>query len=248
MDGVILIVFLVTTFIGGIVTGIAGFAMGLVVSGIWLHVLTPLQTTALICGFGLLVQTYGMWTLRRSFNWRHVTPLVIGSTIGVPLGVWLLAYVNPSYLRLGVGALLVAYSIDGLLRPVIKGVPANVPAELGVGFLNGVLGGMTGLTGVFVTVWCSMRGWSKDVQRSIYQPVILAGFVVTLASLSAAGSITPDIIRLFFYGLPMLAAGMGIGLTIYGRLNDRTFRKVILIVLLISGVVLVVPEILAMRR
>ncbi|MGI8526655.1 MAG: sulfite exporter TauE/SafE family protein, partial [Pseudolabrys sp.] len=238
MDGALLAIFLATAFAGGIVTGLAGFAMGLVVSGVWLHILTPLQTTALICGFGLLVQLYGMWKLRRSFNWRHVTPLVAGSTIGVPLGVWLLAYVNPSYLRLGVGLLLILYSIDGLLRPAVKGVPANVPVEVGVGFLNGVLGGMTGLTGVFVTVWCSMRGWSKDVQRSVYQPVILAGFMVTLVSLTATGSITVDIIRLFLYGLPFLGAGMAIGLMIYGRLSDRTFRKVILILLLISGTVL----------
>ena len=59
MDGTILVVFLITTFVGGVVTGIAGFAMGLVVSGVWLHILTPLQTTTILStlaiGAGLLV-------------------------------------------------------------------------------------------------------------------------------------------------------------------------------------------------
>ncbi len=38
--------------LGGFVSGVAGFAMGFVVSGIWLHVITPLQTAAsrLACG------------------------------------------------------------------------------------------------------------------------------------------------------------------------------------------------------
>ena len=44
MDGSVLALFLLATFVGGIVTGLAGFAMGLVVSGVWLHILTPAQT------------------------------------------------------------------------------------------------------------------------------------------------------------------------------------------------------------
>ncbi len=247
MDATIITLFLISIFIGGIVSGLAGFAFGLVVSGVWLHIITPLQTTTLICGYGIFVQAYGMWRLRRAFNWRHVTPIVLGGTVGVPIGVWLLAFMNPAYLRLGVGILLVAYGIDGLLRPAVRGVPANVPVELGVGFFNGVLGGMTGLSGVFITIWCSMRGWPKDVQRSVYQPVILAAFVVTAAALAANGAVTADVMRLYVYGAPALAAGIWIGFNIYGRLDDRMFRKIVLILLLILGVVLVVPEVANLR-
>jgi hypothetical protein len=245
MDGTVLALFLITTFVGGVVTGLAGFAMGLVVSGVWLHILTPIQTTALIVGFGLLVQIYGLWKLRHALNWRHVVPLITGGTVGVPIGVWLLAYMNPAYLRFGVGLLLVIYSVYGLARPVVKGVPANVPVELGVGFLNGVLGGMTGLSGVFVTVWCDMRAWSKDVQRSVYQPVILAAFLMTGASLALSGSITMDIVKLYLYGLPALGAGLWIGLRLYGHLDDAGFRKLVLAVLLVSGLVLIAPELIA---
>lgn len=247
MDGTVLTLFLASIFIGGIVSGLAGFAFGLVVSGVWLHIITPLQTTALICCYGIFVQAYGMWRLRRSFNWRHVAPVVIGGTVGVPIGVWLLAFIDPAYLRLAVGLLLVAYGVDGLLRPTVKGIPANVPFEVGVGFFNGVLGGMTGLSGVFVTIWCSMRGWTKDQQRSVYQPVIFAAFIMTVATLATNGAITMDVVRLFLYGAPVLAAGIGIGFKLYKHVDDKTFRKIILILLLISGVVLVVPEIAAMR-
>ena len=44
MDGIALGFFLLATFLGGLASGIAGFAMGFVVSGIWLHILTPIQT------------------------------------------------------------------------------------------------------------------------------------------------------------------------------------------------------------
>ncbi|HEY4973574.1 MAG TPA: hypothetical protein VII41_08190, partial [Steroidobacteraceae bacterium] len=66
MDGKVLGLFLVSTFFGGAVSGLAGFAMGLVVSGVWLHILTPVQTAALIVGYGLLVQSYSIWKLRHA--------------------------------------------------------------------------------------------------------------------------------------------------------------------------------------
>jgi hypothetical protein len=50
MDGWILSLFVVPAFAGGFVSGFSGFAMGLVVSGVWLHLITPIQTAALIAG------------------------------------------------------------------------------------------------------------------------------------------------------------------------------------------------------
>jgi hypothetical protein len=42
------------------------------------------------------------------------------------------------------------------------------------GALGGFAGGLAGLAGSFVTIWCSMRGWDKRQQRAVYQPFILA--------------------------------------------------------------------------
>ena len=70
MDGWIFILFVLAAFAGGFVSGFSGFAMGLVVSGVWLHIITPMQTAALIAGYGLLTQGYGILKLRQALNWR----------------------------------------------------------------------------------------------------------------------------------------------------------------------------------
>ena len=106
MDGLVLILFVLAAFAGGFVSGFSGFAMGLVVSGVWLHIITPVQTAALIAGYGLLTQGYGILKLRQALNWQAIWPLSLGTTIGIPIGVLLLTYINPPYLRLGVGVLL----------------------------------------------------------------------------------------------------------------------------------------------
>src|SRR6266567_2354817 len=98
MDGHLLLPFVLATFLGGFVSGFSGFAMGLVVSGVWLHIITPIQTAALIAGYGLLTQGYGILKLRQVLNWRNIWPLVLGTTIGIPIGVLLLSYINPAYL------------------------------------------------------------------------------------------------------------------------------------------------------
>jgi len=241
MDGTVLGLYLLATFIGGMTTGIAGFAMGLVVSGIWLHILTPIQTAALIVGYALLAQSYSIWQLRQAMSWRKVAPFIVGGALGVPIGTILLAYINPAYLRIGVGVLLVLYSIYGLAKPALKPVQGGVPTDLGIGFFNGLLGGLTGLGGIIVTIWVQLRGWPKDVQRIVFQPVILAAQAMTAISLAFAGAYTAETIKLYLYGLPALAAGIWIGLKLYGKLDEAGFRKVILWLLLISGVSLVIP-------
>jgi len=121
------------------------------------------------------------------------------------------------------------------MKPVAGG---GAGADATVGFLNGVLGAMTGFAGILVTIWCGLRGWSKDQQRAIFQPVGVAIFAMSAIWLGGRGSITPDTIKLFLVGLPVLLAGTWMGLKLYSQLNEAGFRKVVLLLLLISGVAL----------
>jgi uncharacterized protein len=240
MDGTILTFFVLATFLGGFVSGFSGFAMGIVVSGIWLHIITPIQTAALIAGYGLLTQGYGILKLRQALSWRNIWPLVLGTAIGIPIGVMLLTYTNPSYVRFGVGVLLVLYAIYGLARPAFKPMKIGTMADVGIGILNGLVGGLTGLGGVISTISCQLRGWSKDMQRAVFQPVLLAAFVIISIAQGITGNFTPETLKLYGIGLPFMIAGIWSGFKLYGKINDETFRKTVLILLLFAGASLVV--------
>jgi uncharacterized membrane protein YfcA len=133
------------------------------------------------------------------------------------------------------------YSAYNLARPAFAPVESRVPTDVGVGILNGLLGGLTGLTGIIVAIWCQLRGWPKDVQRTVFQPVNLAALVMSTVSLSIAGAITAATIKLYLLGLPLMLAGLWCGFKLYGKLDDAAFRKVILLLLLVSGLSLIVP-------
>ena len=49
-------VFLIGTFAAAFVTGLAGFAFGMVAAGIWLHAVAPSDSAVLIVAYALLVQ------------------------------------------------------------------------------------------------------------------------------------------------------------------------------------------------
>jgi uncharacterized membrane protein YfcA len=228
--------------VGGFVSGLAGFAVGFVVSGIWLHLITPIQTTSLIVGYGLCTQGYGVWNLRHSLSWRTVAPFIVSGMIGVPIGTMLLTYIDPAYLRSGVGFLLVSFGIYGLAKPGFKPLQAGAAADGGIGFLNGMLCGLTGFPGFIITIWCQVRGWTKDVQRAVFQPVMLAAIVVTAISLSVTGAVAVETLKLYFLGLPALLAGLWLGFKLYGKLDDAAFRKLLLLLLLASGLALIVTQ------
>jgi uncharacterized membrane protein YfcA len=241
MDGIAieLPLFLLATFAGAFVAGLSGFAFGLVAASLWLYVLTPVQSASLIVGFGLLVQGYSVWKLRAAIDWRRLWPFLIGAVVGVPVGVSLLTWADPKSVRIAVGAILIAYSLYAFLRPQLK-VATIVPpaADIAVGFVNGLLGGLTGLAGIVITIWCNLRGLPKDLQRATFQPVAVVVFVMAALMLGARGSLTLETAKLFALGLPFLFAGTWLGLKLFGRIDEGTFRKIVLALLLVSGVAL----------
>ena len=151
----------------------------------------------------------------------------------MPVGVGILTWANPAHVRMGVGAFLVLYSLYALFRPAIAPVKAGgASADAGIGFLNGVLGGITGLAGILVTIWCGLRGWPKDVQRTVFQPVAVAIF--------ADERIVDRRQRRDHGGYDQAVSDRTAGvvrrhlarLKAYGRLDEAAFRKIVLALLL----------------
>jgi uncharacterized membrane protein YfcA len=74
----------------------------------------------------------------------------------------------------------------------------------------------------------------------VFQPVGVSVFVMAALWFGSTGTIGADTLRLFLIGLPALAAGTWAGLKLFGRLDESGFRRVVLVLLLVSGVSLLV--------
>jgi uncharacterized protein len=233
-----LLVFILASFIGALVAGVAGFAFGLIASAIWLHAIAPAQSAALIAAFAIVIQGATLWKLRHAIDVPHLLPFLIGGALGIPLGAEVLRWATPAQMRAFVGLALILFSIYSLARPKLPVVKGGSMADGAVGVISGFLGGSTGLAGIPVIVWASLRGWSKDEQRAMFQPVAVAIFLMTLGWFGATGMVTAGTVRLFLIGLPAVLLGTWLGFKLYGKLDDAAFRTIVLVLLLVSGLTL----------
>ncbi|MBI3436683.1 MAG: sulfite exporter TauE/SafE family protein [Proteobacteria bacterium] len=225
-------------FVGALAAGGAGFAFALAASAIWLHVLTPIQTTLLVVACGTFLHLGLIWPLRKSIEAARLWPFLLGAVLGVPLGVWLLTRIEVNVVKFTLGAVLAVYGAYALAAPRLpRAARGGRTTDALVGFLGGILGGLGGYSGVLPAIWTQLRGWPKNIARGVYQPFILAAHIATLL---LVGTVAMDraTLMLIALALPPLLAGAWVGWRIYGQLDERRFRQVLAAALVISGLAL----------
>jgi uncharacterized membrane protein YfcA len=228
---------------GGFVTGLAGFGTGLTALGLWLHVVSPAVAAALVAVCSVAGQLQSLSAVRRAVAWSRAWPFLVGGVLGVPLGVAALRVVDPTTLKVFLGILLVGYTGFALAFRRLPNVSGGGKVADGVvGFGGGALGGVAGLSGPLPTIWCGLRGWSPDTQRGVYQPFNLTILGLVLCVYATQGVLTREVWGFALVCLPATLLGAFLGIRLYGRVNDRQFRAVVLWLLLASGVVLMVSN------
>jgi len=229
----------VGAFLGAIAVGAAGFALGLAASSVWLHVLDPLHNTFLIVGCGFALHVTLTWRMRAQIDVPRLWPFLVGGLIGVPVGVYLLTHVDLRVVKMALGIFILLYGVYAFVAPKLPTIErGGRTADGTVGLLAGILGGLGGYNGVLPAIWTQLRGWPKETARAVYQPFILATHIAILTCLGIVALDRYSVI-LLAVALPPLFVGVWVGWRIYGRLNERYFRRLLSALLIVSGATLV---------
>jgi uncharacterized membrane protein YfcA len=177
------------------------------------------------------------WSMRSQIEWRGLGVFLIGGIFGIPVGVYVLLTVSKASYVYGLGWFLVLYGTLMLLkRPVA--VRQHVLLDLSAGFLGGITGGAIGFPGGPVSIWCSMKRWSKDQQRAIFQPFIFLMQIVGLLAITVWQRHLHAVSAYDWRNLLCVPGGLlgtCLGLQLYRRLSDAQFRSAVNIMLAISG-------------
>lgn len=228
-------------FSGAFVSGLAGFAFSAVAGAILLHSLQPLEAVPLMMACSVGVQATNLWALRNSIRWKESLVLILGGLLGVPLALWLLRNADARLFQQMFGLTIAVYAVTMLFKPGLGSVRRMSRHRTAiVGFGGGLIGGLTAMPGALPTIWCEMHGLPKTDQRGLVQPFIAVMQIASLGMMLARRDLSSRVIVDLALSIPALLAGTALGIFAFRRVNDALFRRLILSILLLSGVLLVV--------
>ena len=227
-------------FIAGFTSGFAGFGTGLVASGLWFHALPATMVPPLVVLTSVAAHIVGLLAVRAAFNWRRAAPYLIGGVFGVPAGVYALSLASPDALKLVIGIFLIGYALAQLagIARLSVGSWGGRGADAIIGAGGGFLGGFAGLSGPLPLIWLQLRSSGSDRQRAIYQPFNLIVLALAGAGMIVSGQVGFQVASMAVMCLPATLAGAWIGVRSYRGVGEKTFQRVVLVLLLGSGLVL----------
>ncbi|TAJ37000.1 MAG: sulfite exporter TauE/SafE family protein [Reyranella sp.] len=228
----------------GFVNGLSGTGYALVALGFWLQAMSPLTAAPLTALCGVAGHVQSLPTIWKGVRWPRLWPMLAAGIVGVPIGTMLLEHVQPSPLKIGVGTLLIFYSAwMAFVRrpPIVTG--GGRAADAAVGFTGGVLGGMASLSGPAPAIWAQLRGFGKSEQRGVNQPFNMSILLLALVSAGIAGFLDRTFFIWAAITVPVTLVGARVGLLLYGRIGEAGFRRVILVLLVLSGATLIATSV-----
>lgn len=218
---------------------LTGFGLALVSMPLLTAVIGLQLTTPFVAIFGLIAEAILLIHYREALTIRAVGQLVLAALFGVPVGVWLLSYLDAGIGTRMLGLLVAGYAFYALIgltlpRLVHKGW------VYGFGFVAGVIAGAYNIAGPPVIIYGNARRWPPAMFKVNLQGFFLAVSVMVLVGHVSAGNVTEAVWRLVFISIPAVLLGVVLGVWFDGRIPATTFRKIVLILLLVIGIRLII--------
>ena len=232
--------------IGGAIFGVIGFAYGVVMSLFIHHAFAAPDVVFIVVGGALVLNLGLLPRFWREIRWRAALPYLAGATLGLPIGLWLLAHVDARAIRAFVAALIIAYGLFALRqqsREPLRFKAGHGPAVDGsIGFVGGVIGGVSGLGPLVPGVWFGLRGLSKIEQRSLAQPfgLYIQGFMVTW--LLASSTVSRNAIEGLAIATPVMLVAAYLGLRVFDRLSTAIFQRSVVVLAIAGAIVLLARQ------
>ena len=235
-----LLILLSGAFLGAFVQGATGFGSGLLINAFWLHIMEPTHAIPLNVVTSLFISGVPIYKLRKKLDFSKLKQFAIFGVIGIPIGMYLLVISDPSKLKFSIGILLVIYAVLMLKISSFSINVNNKSINNLVGFISGIIGGLTALLGIIPVAWFSVQRLPKNTKRGTYEPFIFITSIAAIISFAFAGLYKIEMIFDLLKIIPALLVGSWLGIKIYNKINDNLFRKVVLGLILLSGLFLVI--------
>ena len=246
MSADVVMLIIAGAFAGGFANGLAGFGTGLFALGWWLAAMPPLDAVITVVIMSLVGGVQGLYAVRNAIDFGEQLRFLAPASIGIIFGYLFLDAVNVTMLKLLVASLLILFGGFFTFRKTLpKLTKRYLAADVLVGFVGGLFGMMAGMSGAILTMGCSLYDWSKARRRALVQPFNMIVLGAVLGLMIWRGVIEPRIWLIVAVAFPFSVLGTQTGIFVFRRLNDRQFQRLLIWLILASGLVLLGRELIA---
>jgi uncharacterized membrane protein YfcA len=226
-------------FAAAVISSVVGFAFSAIAACLLLRVIPDkIVAIEVMLISSIAIQTYCVAALVPQIRLRRLTWFVVGGMIALPIGVYALLHLDAGAYNTLIGLILVVYGGITVLLPIYEVKSLGSWGDLIAGAIGGITGPLAAFPGACTVVWCGMRGWNKEIQRSVYQPYILIMQIATMACLSVAGEVGRLDLTYAIFAVPGIL-GAYVGFSVFGKLTNPQFRVFVAVLLIISGLSMV---------
>ena len=219
------------------VRGMSGFGSSMIGIGALSMLLPPAHVVPAFLGLELLTTVNLLPSVWRQIDWRSLRWVVAGCALATPLGLLVLAGLDPNPMRLFVSACLLTIALAMLSGAAQRWAPRRTPGPLGalaVGAAAGVLNGAAGIGGPPAIVFYFATAGTA-VSRASLIAFFLFTDVYALAWAGGKGLLADVGWQLIAVALPFSLTGIWLGQRLYRRLDDARLRQLIWMLLVALG-------------
>jgi uncharacterized membrane protein YfcA len=221
------------------VSGTVGFGFALVAVPLLSVLATPGFAVPFALLSGYIINLVLLVKFKEHIQVEKLFPLLAGALPGIPLGVYLLSHLGGNSIKTMVGGILIVFSLWKLIGRSDEGCSIPRTWAYLTGFSSGLLAGATAMSGPPLLIYLSLSRWEKNISRATLQSFFLVTDAWSIIALSLAGLITSEMAWSSVMYLPAVMAGGATGYFLFKKLNLSLFYKLVLYLLLITGMILI---------
>lgn len=229
------------------VKGLCGFANTLVFTTILSFGNNNANISPVELLLGYPTNAIMVWKERKAINWRICLPLAALVVLGSIPGILFLKNADTGLIKILFGIVIVVLGLEMLWREQrdrrqeMKFERENrFPIGLTIiGVLSGILCGLYGV-GALLGAYVSRVTKDSHSFKGNLCVVFLVENTLRVVLYTVWGIITPDIVKQALILVPVMLAGLVLGILSGKVLDEKVVKKIVILMLIVSGVALVI--------
>lgn len=223
-------------FAAAVLRGLTGFGFALAAVPLMSLAVAPEKAVTVTILLQAIIGLRDIVQLRRLVDWRSFRKLCIGALIGTAPGIYLLAMLDPSILRILLAAIVCAS------LPFLLNRPSEVTASTGrfavpAGILSGFFGGAAAMPGPPAITYFLHLGSPAAVMRASLMIFFFVTSTIALPGLFVADLLGSDTLVAALVAFPFMLIGTTTGGHAFSRASESLYKRVCVVLLVVIALV-----------